>query len=104
MSWDKGMSSERPICTCREKDGFGSIGAISRALVDVSAERSGDRKDADGSYVARNEKASDLWRPGAGFRPTSFIDAKGPKVCLACRHLAVTELWGGACDPYLGSC
>ena len=56
--------------------------------MDVSAERSGDRKDADASYVARNEKASDLWRPGASFRPTSFIDVKGPKVSasIACKQ------------------
>lgn len=71
---------------CRDKDGYGSIGAISRALVDVSAERSGDRKDGDASYVAHNDKASDLWRPGNGFRPTSFIDTKGPKVSACPLH------------------
>ena len=55
--------------------------------MDVSADRSGDRKDGDASYVAHNEKASDLWRPGAGFRPTSFIDVKGPKASarIACK-------------------
>ena len=69
----------------RERDGFGSIGAISRALVDVS-DRGNSEKGGD-SYVARNEKAAELWRPGAGFKPTSFIDMKGPKVLL---HAAVT--------------
>ena len=63
---------------CRERDGFGSIGAISRALVDVS-ERGGGDKSGD-SYVARNDKVAELWRPGASFKPTSFIDMKGPKV------------------------
>ena len=31
-------------------------------------------------YVAKNEKASELWRPGANFKPTYFNEAKGPKV------------------------
>lgn len=54
------------------------MGVISRALVDVS-ERGSDKKE-DVGYAARNDKVSDLWRPGAGFKPTSFIDAMGPKV------------------------
>ena len=32
------------------------------------------------TYVAKNEKASELWRPGANFKPTYFNEAKGPKV------------------------
>ncbi len=56
----------------------GSSGVNSRGLVDVSG--SGKKEDA---YVARTEKTSSLWRPGNGFRPTSFGSAKGPRVRLS---------------------
>jgi hypothetical protein len=45
--------------------------------VDVT-DRGGDKRED--SYAARNDKVSELWRPGAGFKPTSFTDIKGPKV------------------------
>ena len=32
------------------------------------------------TYSAKNEKTSELWRPGANFKPTYFNEAKGPKV------------------------
>ncbi len=37
------------------------------------------------TYVAKNEKTSELWRPGSNFKPTYFNEAKGPKVghCIA---------------------
>lgn len=40
----------------------------------------GERKPDDDSYASRNDKVSELWRPGAAFRPTTFLDPKGPKV------------------------
>lgn len=54
---------------------MGSAGVSSRGLVDVTG--TGKKDDA---YVAKTEKASSLWRPGNGFRPTSFATPKGPKV------------------------
>lgn len=54
---------------------MGSAGVISRGLVDVTG--NGKKEDA---YVAKTEKTSSLWRPGNGFRPTSFAAPKGPKV------------------------
>ncbi len=40
----------------------------------------GERKPDGDSYASRNDKVSELWRPGAAFRPTTFLDPKGPKV------------------------
>ena len=62
------------------RDGSGSATVSSRGLVDVSG--TGKKEDA---YVARSEKTSNLWRPGNGFRPTSFGSAKGPRVRPAYR-------------------
>ena len=41
----------------------------------------GDGKKLGGDdYASKNDKVSELWRPGAGFKPTTFLDPKGPKV------------------------
>lgn len=41
----------------------------------------GDGKKQPGDdFASKNEKVSELWRPGAGFKPTTFLDPKGPKV------------------------
>ena len=45
--------------------------------MDVS-DRGGDKRED--TFVARNDKVAELWRPGAAFKPTYFTDAKGPKV------------------------
>ena len=48
-------------------------------LGDLTGSTSGGKKED--TYVAKNEKTSELWRPGANFKPTYFNEAKGPKVC-----------------------
>ena len=47
-------------------------------LGDLTGASSAGKKED--TYVARNEKTSELWRPGASFKPTYFNEAKGPKV------------------------
>ena len=50
------------------------------------------KKLAGDDFASKNEKVSELWRPGAGFKPTSFLDPKGPKVRRLCRRPCV-GLW-----------
>ena len=47
-------------------------------LGDLTGASSAGKKEDN--YVPRNEKTSELWRPGASFKPTYFNEAKGPKV------------------------
>ena len=51
------------------------------AMPATRALNEGDGKKQPGDdFASRNEKVSELWRPGAGFKPTTFLDPKGPKV------------------------
>ena len=47
-------------------------------LGDLASSTSAGKKED--TYLAKNEKTSELWRPGANFKPTYFNEAKGPKV------------------------
>lgn len=60
-------------------------------LGDLTGSTSGARKED--TYVAKNEKTSELWRPGANFKPTYFNEAKGPKVrpFAMCQYLAMQQ-------------
>jgi hypothetical protein len=69
------------VWLCVRRQGYGATAGNSRTLVDVTGKTAEkDKKEAD-QWVARSEKTSELWRPGAGFRPTSFSIPNGPKVC-----------------------
>ena len=52
----------------------------SQAMPATRALTEGEKKRDGDDYLSKNEKVSDLWRPGAGFKPTTFLDPKGPKV------------------------
>jgi len=54
------------------------VTGASRVLGDLASSTSAGKKED--TYVAKNEKTSELWRPGANFKPTYFNEAKGPKV------------------------
>lgn len=69
------------LCDCR--GGYGATAGNSRTLVDVTGKSEKDKEKKEGvadSWVARNEKTAELWRPGSGFKPTTFANSKGPKV------------------------
>ena len=65
-----------PCHCCR--DGYATVTGSSRVLGDLTGASSTGKKEDN--YVPRNEKTSELWRPGASFKPTYFNEAKGPKV------------------------
>ncbi|BDA46538.1 Glycosyltransferase-like KOBITO 1 [Coccomyxa sp. Obi] len=79
LQWSGPRSQEKQdlVLGSMPKIGMGSAGVSSRGLVDVTG--SGKKDDA---YVAKTEKTSSLWRPGNGFRPTSFATPKGPKLAF----------------------
>ena len=61
-------------------------------LGDLTGSTSAGKKED--TYVAKNEKTSELWRPGANFKPTYFNEAKGPKVGPSCDFVGI---WHSPC-------
>jgi hypothetical protein len=62
--------------------------------VDVTGKGDRDKEKKEGdTYAARNERTSELWRPGSGFKPTSFANPKGPKVRLLLQFVLLFCEW-----------
>ncbi|KAK9843726.1 hypothetical protein WJX81_003815 [Elliptochloris bilobata] len=71
-----GLPSHMSIASAsREREGL--------AMPATRALNEGDGKKGGGDdYASKNDRVSELWRPGAGFKPTTFLDPKGPKLAF----------------------
>ncbi|CAL5218972.1 g727 [Coccomyxa viridis] len=82
LQWSGPRNQEKKDLTLGglPKDGYASVTGSSRVLGDLTGSTSVGKKED--TYVAKNEKTSELWRPGSNFKPTYFNEAKGPKLAF----------------------